>query len=454
MLSGISIGLSKLPRDNYNDTPLHSAIINNHLDTLKFFIEKEHCDPNIRGQLNMTLLQLSLKLRNFGISMYLISLPHCDVLSKVSDGIASTNILRLAVETQDLGIISHLCNTRRLDPNLQLDRAELLEATDDVDILNFLRTYLDPLHHAAAKGDLDTVRHYVEREKWDPNKLDGHGNKTLHIASQHGQLEVVEYLTELTIENVKCDPNSKDRLEKTPLCHAGENGHLDVMKYLVETHHCDPLCPDKLQQTTLHRAAAVGNLVIVKYITLTMMCNPLVRDGNGSTPLHYAALYGHLEVVKFFIEDMKCDPNSKGQCERSLLHYASETGRLDVVKYLINMHHCDPLCLDEDKGTPLHRAAAAGQLEIVKYFTVALDCTVLIKNSYHNTPLHCAVLRNHLEVVKFLIESKYDPNIHGQSDMTPLQLSLRNRHFSIAMYYHAAGSQPVFSHPLVLYSWQ
>lgn len=64
---------------------------------------------------------------------------------------------------------------------------------------------MDPLNKAAACGNMETVKQYVEREGWDPNGLDRDGNNTLHIAAKYGQLEVVKYLAEV----LHCDPCSK-----------------------------------------------------------------------------------------------------------------------------------------------------------------------------------------------------------------------------------------------------
>jgi ankyrin repeat protein len=250
----------------------------------------------------------------------------------------------------------------------------------------------------------------------------------LHLASLHGHVEVVKFLTEV----MKCDPNCKGQYERVPLHYASENGHLDVVKYLVDTHHCDPLCPDESSATPLHRAAAKGQLEVVRYFALSMKYNLLARTKDNHTPLHLASLHGHVEVVKFLTEVMKCDPNCKGQYERVPLHYASENGHLDVVKYLVDTHWCDPLCPDGDGVTPLHTAAAVGQLEVVRYF---VKCNVLVRTKNNNTPLHFAAGCGHVEVVKFLTEDvKCDPHCKGQYEQTPLHCAIERGHLNVVKY--------------------
>ena len=226
--------------DVHKDTPLHLAVKNNNLSVVKLFIEEKSCNPNIQGHLKWGPLHISLKHRHLSMSMYLIGLPHCDVLATVSDS-SSDKItpLSLAVESQNLDIITYLCSTRRLDPYLQPNKEKLLQSTSNAEILEYLEQFPDPLHTAAVYGDLVTVRHYVEREKWCPKKFDRYGNNTLHNAAQHGQLEVVKYLTGLSKDPINeeveilCDPQLKNKYGLTAQAIASQNSHRHVVSYLL-----------------------------------------------------------------------------------------------------------------------------------------------------------------------------------------------------------------------------
>ena len=228
--------------DEHKNTPLHLAVKNNNLSVVKLFIEEKGCNPNIQGHLKWRPLHISLKHRHFGMSMYLIGLPHCDVLATVSDGSTDKiTPLSLAVESQNLDIITYLCSTRRLDPYLQPNKEKLLQSTSNAEILEYLEQFPDPLHTAAVYGDTETVRHYVEREKWCPKKFDRYGNNTLHNAAQHGQLEVVKYLTGLSKDPINeeveilCDPLLKNKYGVTALEIASQNRHHHVESYLLRT---------------------------------------------------------------------------------------------------------------------------------------------------------------------------------------------------------------------------
>ena len=235
----ITKGCNPLCKQANNVTPLHLAARNNNLNFIKFIIEEMKCDPNVQGPLKWRPLHISLKNHYFDISMYLIGLSHCDVLATVSDGLKDMTPLSLAVETQNLDIIMYLCSTRRLDPYLQPNKEELLQATSNTEILEYLKQFPDPLHTAAVYGDVETVRHYVEREKWCPKKFDRYGNNTLHNAAQHGQLEVVKYLTGLSKDPINeeveilCDPLLKNKYGLTAQAIASQNGHRHVVSYLL-----------------------------------------------------------------------------------------------------------------------------------------------------------------------------------------------------------------------------
>lgn len=113
--------------------------------------------------------------------------------------------------------------------------------------VQYIRNYVDPLHHAAITGDLESVRHCIEKKKWCPRKLDRHGNNALHNAAKHGQLEVVKYLTGLNKDPTKdeiqtpCKPLVKNRDGLTAQDLASQKGHTHVVSFLLRTTSKQPL---------------------------------------------------------------------------------------------------------------------------------------------------------------------------------------------------------------------
>jgi ankyrin repeat protein len=83
---------------------------------------------------------------------------------------------------------------------------------------------------ASYSGNLDIVKYLVEIHKFDPNKVNVHGNNALLHASRFGRLDIVKYL----IHQCKMNPNKVNNSGKNALQVALEFGHLDIVKYLEE----------------------------------------------------------------------------------------------------------------------------------------------------------------------------------------------------------------------------
>ena len=127
-------------------------------------------------------------------------------------------------------------------------------------LLDLLEGYMnvDPLHNAAITGDMELVRHYIETKKWCPNKLDQYGNNTLHNAAQHGQLEVVKYLTGLDEETVHCDPSVKNEHGLTADDLASLMGRDQVLSYLLRATTNKLVCQQDIISPSLN-IFVVGN---------------------------------------------------------------------------------------------------------------------------------------------------------------------------------------------------
>ena len=66
---------------------------------------------------------------------------------------------------------------------------------------------------------------------------DGNRSLPLHIAAQHGAVEVVKYL----VEEQGCDVHYRNIVGNTPLHTAAFGNKLDILKYLVDEKGCDPM---------------------------------------------------------------------------------------------------------------------------------------------------------------------------------------------------------------------
>ena len=240
---------------------------------------------------------------------------------------------------------------------------------------------LTPIHYACKYGQLNHVKQFATDYRQHFNKTINGQYSPLHCASEHGCLEVVQFLTEErlfneTVITTDCTTN--------PLHLASEAGHLDIVAYLC-------------QHTKI---------------------SPLLSDSSGNTPLHKACEGNKLNVVKYFIDSEKVDPNTKNSCtHQNPLHIAAKNGHMAIVQYLIEECHCDPSCVDSIGRTPVYLAVWNGRMDVVKYLTLEancdITCTTTGEDTYDGGPvasgktlLHAASLCGHSNILRYLVEEK------------------------------------------------
>ena len=118
---------------------------------------------------------------------------------------------------------------------------------------------IPPLHIACASGNYGMVQMLLFNQSCKVNKVDIHGNNALHVAAEHGFLDIIKLLRERGCYF----ENSLDGT--TGLHMAARRGHVEVARYILEESNV------KLD----------------------------ARKTNGFQALHLAALKGHLDMVQF-----------------------------------------------------------------------------------------------------------------------------------------------------------
>ena len=180
--------------------------------------------------------------------------------------------LRDACQKGDFKGLLHIARSRK--PNEPLE--ELFEL--DID-------RSQPLHYAAARGNLEVVRELIETYKCDPMCENVHGITPLHCASYCGQIDVVKYLQEL----YGTDTIVVDRLGACPIVYstyctmaykvtvyapldyfhrtvriAPSSGHIETAKYLlslrVQNSQTSTLSPRPMLVRVLRLPICCGSL--------------------------------------------------------------------------------------------------------------------------------------------------------------------------------------------------
>lgn len=151
------------------------------------------------------------------------------------------------------------------------------------------------LHEAAALGQLERVKHFVEKDPSQAKSYSPDGFPVLALAAVFGHLEVAEYLF-------------------------GKGADVNAV------------ATNGTGYNALTGAVASGHPALVAWL-LEIGADPNYRYGAGYSPLITAAANGHLGIVNMLLED-GADLHAKTNDGKTALSFAQERGHADVVEFL------------------------------------------------------------------------------------------------------------------------
>lgn len=180
------------------------------------------------------------------------------------------------------------------------------------------------IHKCGKDGDLSGLRYYLEKAKLNINEQDVQGDTTLHHAAARGHLETLKWLIEeaaeaivgepappplpddATPDEVAGDPLAEIRAEHarlgmTPAHWAAAGDHPDVLRALHATQDL-PRTPENVGEpsgrgiTPAHSAANANSLRALQFLAEAGV-DLNAQDMNGDTPAHYAARMNWSETI-------------------------------------------------------------------------------------------------------------------------------------------------------------
>ena len=325
------------------------------------------------------------------------------------------------------------------------------------------------LVHACASGDKAELLRLVS-DGCDPVEIyNDYGQTLLHIASQHGQLDIVRLL----VEAYGCNLQGTDKRGCKPLHVACLGGHMNTAVYLLK--FCGRYTlRDSSGDTLLHKACRSGNLALTRFIVDLMLSakvtydkvniyhddvlhyhkcfdthNPLIAakqlkqktrclailNSHGDTPLQTACRCGQLNIVKYFMDEILCVHGDTV----ALMQAACQSGQTEVLQYLLETKGAIPFACVADLTTSfintnkksdtklslgnslMHTACLCGNITLVKTLLTQYNY-IALEDKNGDTPLHCACISDNVSLVNLLVtcyECEY-PNLKGN---TPLHIA-------------------------------
>ncbi|MEM6453930.1 MAG: ankyrin repeat domain-containing protein [Acidobacteriota bacterium] len=225
------------------------------------------------------------------------------------------------------------------------------------------------------------------------NQANEDGTQALHIALDHDDRAVVDWLIE-----VGADVNAFDEEGTTPL-------HLAARRWPVD------LIDALMRSGAEHRA-----------------------DINGDYPIDHAAFHGRSAIFhRLFTPERVPYRNRK---EHTLLHHAARGGAVDILKTLLP--HYDDIDHREEEGwAALSFAIGHDQVEAARVL-LAHGASSDFRNHVGVSPLHLAAARNHTEILALLVALDCDADVN-----------VLDMHFNAALHY-AAGWENIESIRMLL----
>ena len=190
----------------------------------------------------------------------------------------------------------------------------------------------DCVYEAAAKGDIDVLKKIPESEFHA--QLSPKHNTILHIASEFGEIECVNWILDLpSSSSLLQRPNLN---EDTPLHLAARQGHLEVVEALINAareptldietgpgpHKVMLRMKNKGKDTALHEAVRYRNYGVVMLLIEEDPDFTYGANDSGITPLYMAVEGGFTAAVKLIIEKSSTSPSYNGLMGRTALHAA------------------------------------------------------------------------------------------------------------------------------------
>lgn len=270
----------------------------------------------------------------------------------------------------------------------------------------------DLLHVASQKGHNDIVQ-YLLKNKADKSALSGTSDQAISIAAEYGHIEIMKTLLE-----------HEAQLDKSCLYYASSRGHNHIVQFLL-----DKGIKDTCLDCSLHPSE---DLLHVKppFRNYLRLCN---------TALHAAAINGFSEVIAALLTKKDNAINCTNYYGKAPIHEAVyHNNYRSLEAFLKNGANPSQICkftpaLGDSSSfvefcpcrfTPLHIAAYRG-LSSIAHLLLQFNASHNVTNCEGLQPIHVAACRGYEDVVSVLVESGVDINSNSTAGMTPMHYACK-----------------------------
>lgn len=284
------------------------------------------------------------------------------------------------------------------------------------------------LHIASNTGNIPIMEILV-RAGATINSIDNNGKTSLHFACQNGQYQAAKWLIE---KGANLD--FKDHKENTPLMLAARADHVAIVKmtyYLTKDKPLDNVKRVALGQSKKFLENPTPDYFLLLDLGLDKqvlqdlekgLFQADIKDALGNTLLHKAAEYGY-EMLAVKLLEKGLDVNQKRQNGSTPLMVAAFKNQGGIAKILVQ--NKVEVNLKSPKGfTALHLACQWSDLEILQ---LLIDSGANVEDKlegFITSPLMIAAYFNRPDIVEYLLNHKADIQELNHEQANALHISI------------------------------
>nr|CAD7266639.1 unnamed protein product [Timema shepardi] len=394
-------GANILCKDKNENTPMHFASKNGHLDVVQCLVERmesKKFDKEYYRYINLVLEGINSKDKQGKTPLFIAS---------------EHNHLEVVKYLTEKGADVEICSRDGYSP---LYIALLKGNTNVIHFLKDVAT-VDKgskngwtlMHTASTNGHLNVIEHLLKISA-NINACNKYGQTPLHIAAKKNNVKVLQFLIQ---EGALVNFHDKT-FGWTPLNYAIQEGYLDIVEHLLNAGAELDVC----EKNNMAQSESDDQVGMVHHLTDMETGLIIPNKMNSWAPLFLASWYGHLDIVKVLtVKGAQLDVCEKTS-GRSALHIAAEKNHISVAEHLIEKGADINIRGQLGGLTPLHVASQRGNVEMNN---AELEVHDAMRGQI---ALHIAAENSHLHVIKQLVEGGTSVQVRDSNGMTALDIAL------------------------------
>ena len=379
-------------RDDDGNTPLHLAVLNNHVEVADLLLAS---GANSMIQNSRKILPFHLALRDGEpTDMIVVFCKYgVDHLAKGFRNYTSLHVIAAQNNLKALNILYEEAVSKQLDIKSILQ----LQSVD--------RDGLTPIHLAARKGSYDVldfmiskaIKHGLKPQE-EFGRLSEKDSTPLHFAVESNSLEILRILLKYG-----ASPTTASGKQTPPIHLACSQNKLSMVEVMVEQCGNEILnCKNEQGQTPLHSSTS---LMCGKELVSFLLCKGSlldVQDDNGHTALQVAVRFGNVPSAEQLLASGS-SPLIKDACGCNCLHIAITFKRKEVFKRLLEHPKITKMsaATNNHGDLPIHLALREG---LSNFATPLLKITPhQITDKDDNNYFHLAALAGDEKTIETLL---------------------------------------------------